>query len=115
MVARPVAAAGQSTAIAAAVAAAAAAVLRDDAVLEQPAVQVLVVASGQEPPPPAAAAATAIVAANVHAPRRVPDARQPRQQVRIGGRVPVPAVVGTVAPDQLVTRPVAPDPCGLPQ
>lgn len=72
---------------------------RHDAFVEQSSVQVLVPAASQKPP-------AAAVASSVHAPGRVPDAGE---QAR-WWRIPVPAVVRTVAPDQLVTRPVAPDP-----
>jgi len=68
--------------------------------VEQPPVQILVAAPDQTP-----AAAAAAVAASLHAPRRVPDAGEQARR-----RIPVPALVRTVAPDQLVARPVAPDP-----
>jgi len=65
--------------------------------VEQPPVQILVVAPGET--------SAAAVAASLHAPRRVPDTGEQAWR-----RISVSALVRSIAPDQLVARPVASDP-----
>lgn len=92
VVSQPVAATGHPDAVAAAAS--------HHAVVEQPPVQVLVAPAIEKPAAP--------VAASVHAPSGRAAVQDTGEQAR--RRIPVPAVVRTVAPDQLVARPVAPDP-----